>query len=106
MNKNLIGIRFGKLLVVSKGESILGDFGAASFYNPADREMSEALERLEVRAFGCLLEDLLDRCSVAEEDTERPNTFDSLRQLQKDCMQSVPMNRPLFSKICEVLTQI
>jgi hypothetical protein len=96
------------ILMNERGESILGDFGAASFYDPTDRIMGKALESLEVRAFGCLLEDLLDRCSVVSEagrtiNTFNRDTFKNLRQLQIDCMQQVPMNRPLFSAICELL---
>jgi hypothetical protein len=93
------------ILINEKGDSILGDFGAASFYDPADKEMGEALERLEVRAFGCLLEDLLNRCFVAKENSESLNTFNNLRQLQRDCMQPKPMQRPSFAQICKTLTQ-
>jgi glyoxylase-like metal-dependent hydrolase (beta-lactamase superfamily II) len=94
------------ILMNEKGESILGDFGAASFYDPTNRVMGTALELLEVRAFGCLLEDMLDRCSVvgetgADETSQTIDTFNTLRQLQIDCMQQVPINRPLFSAICE-----
>ncbi|MGB3136974.1 MAG: protein kinase, partial [Nodosilinea sp.] len=45
-------------LVNPSGDTRLTDFGAASFYDPADSASAPALERLEVRAFGCLLEDL------------------------------------------------
>lgn len=90
------------ILANEAGESILGDFGAASLYDPADvtpnGTLSEALQRLESRAFGCLMEDLLDRCS-----TQEGEAYKRLRQLQHSCMQPMPPQRPLFSAICETL---
>ena len=57
------------------GNTLLGDFGAASFYDPAGRQ-ADALQTLEVRAFGNLLEELLDRS-----DAVPP----ALRELQAAC---------------------
>ena len=89
------------ILVNQAGESLLGDFGAASFYKPHDRVMGQALERLEVRAFGCLLEDLLEHC-----DRDAPvhaPTINNLRRLQQDCMNQNPSMRPLFREIHDAL---
>lgn len=90
------------ILVDEVGESILGDFGAASFYDVDNDSLSKSLQQLESRAFGCLLEDLLDRCVVEDSAPSAP-CFDRLRQLQADCMQAMPGERPLFLKICESL---
>jgi hypothetical protein len=62
------------------GHTLLGDFGAASFYDP-DGPQADALQTLEVRAFGCLLEELLDRCAGVPA---------SLRALQAACLQGTP----------------
>ncbi|MRW85803.1 protein kinase [Pseudoduganella sp. FT26W] len=62
------------------GHTLLGDFGAASFYDPAGPQ-AVALQTLEVRAFGNLLEELLDRCD---------NAPPALRQLQAACQQGGP----------------
>ena len=94
------------ILINDAGHSILGDFGAASFYDPA--VVHQSLEKIEVRAFGCLLEDLLEYClahgdgmeSFSPEDTE---ALEMLRQLQNNCMQESPANRPLFSQIANTL---
>jgi len=88
------------ILVDETGESLLGDFGAACFFDPADRPFSQSLQVLEVRAFGCLLEDLLDRCHPESAQSE---AVDRLRQLQQDCMNPVPSMRPHFTEICDVL---
>jgi hypothetical protein len=71
------------------GHTLLGDFGAASFYDPAGPQAA-ALQTLEVRAFGNLLEQLLDRCDAAPP---------ALRQLQAACQQGGPR----FSAIKEQL---
>jgi hypothetical protein len=62
------------------GHTLLGDFGAASFYDPGGPQAA-ALQTLEVRAFGNLLEELLDRCDAAPA---------ALRELQEACQQGLP----------------
>nr|WP_315253312.1 leucine-rich repeat-containing protein kinase family protein [uncultured Duganella sp.] len=62
------------------GHALLGDFGAASFYHPAGAQ-AEALQTLEVRAFGNLLEELLDRSDRVPQP---------LRELQIACQQGTP----------------
>lgn len=95
------------ILVNETGESILSDFGAASFYNPTIPVMGPALERLEVRAFGCLLEDLLDRYASADgKEQADDEALMRLRQLQHDCMHPIPTMRPLFIAICNALDMI
>jgi hypothetical protein len=92
-----LGILHGDLyahntLVNNTGNCLLSDFGAASRYDRAG-EIAQALEQIEVRAFGCLLEDLLDRCSVTDK------FFENLRQLQQDCLNPIVDQRPLFKTI-------
>ena len=86
-------------LVNPEGDVRLSDFGAASFYNPAGSEAA-ALERLEVRAFGCLLEDLCDR-TPAPADQLLP-----LRQLQAACLQPEVLARPSFDDIVATLATV
>jgi hypothetical protein len=71
------------------GNTLLGDFGAASFYDPAGTQAA-ALQTLEVRAFGNLLEELLDRSDSAPA---------ALRELQAACQQG----QPRFNDIKEQL---
>jgi predicted unusual protein kinase regulating ubiquinone biosynthesis (AarF/ABC1/UbiB family) len=93
------------ILVNETGDSLLGDFGAASFYDKSDVVIEQALERLEVRAFGCLLEDMLDRCTLQEE-SEHSWAVESLRCLQQDCLNQVLSQRPRFIEIGERLTSV
>ncbi|HEY9879890.1 MAG TPA: leucine-rich repeat-containing protein kinase family protein [Leptolyngbyaceae cyanobacterium] len=98
------------ILVNEAGESLLGDFGAASFYDPNDSAVGQALERMEVRAFGCLLEDLLEHCSLKDQSAAaepgQKAAFDRLRDLQVACMHPNLALRPRFPEICATLTDL
>ncbi|ALI98397.1 leucine-rich repeat-containing protein kinase family protein [Rufibacter tibetensis] len=102
------GISHGDLyahntLVDETGHPLFGDFGAATVYDQANTTLATALERLEVRAFGCLLEDLLDHLTpeaMAQERAQR------LLQLKQVCMQPEVQNRPAFSFIVEQIESI
>ncbi|MDD5057711.1 MAG: protein kinase [Sideroxydans sp.] len=73
-----------------QGDCLLGDFGAASFL-PPDAQQAAALQRIEVRAFGCLLEELLARCDTTPAA--------GLWELQRRCAGAVVNERPLFPEI-------
>lgn len=83
------------------GQVLLGDFGAASFY-PADAGTRQGflLERIEVRALGCLLEELGERCTVAGE-----GVAGLLQTLSAACLAEVPAARPGFAEIERQLAQ-
>jgi serine/threonine protein kinase len=82
-----------------RGDCLLGDFGAASFIS--DERQALSLERIEVRAFGCLLEELLERCAAGQQAT-----IDMLWELQRRCTQQDVSARPLFSEIRGVLGEL
>ena len=88
------------ILNTPTGEALLGDFGAACFFDPEDLALATALERLEVRAFGCLLEELLEHCPEAD---EAPAASTALWNLQRRCVQAELAARPLFAEIVAVL---
>ncbi|WP_339467171.1 protein kinase [Pseudomonas lurida] len=73
------------------GDCLLGDFGAASFHATADTVQTRALQRIEVRAFGVLLGELLERV----ED----QVSDELVALQLSCCQPDVLARPGFDEI-------
>lgn len=83
-------------LTNAEGHSLLGDFGAASFY---DSSAGKARERLDVRAFGCLMDDLLSRCEKSAPMEE----IKKFRDLQETCMNPNVSERPLFSDISDAL---
>lgn len=92
------------ILVNAAGESILSDFGAASFYDPAGSGLEQNLELMEVRAFGYLLEDLLERYSSTQQDN--PMILNLLHQLKLDCLSPNRDRRSRFKAIYNVLGSI
>lgn len=86
------------ILINEQAHALLSDFGAATHYSTIDALENEAFERVEVRAFGCLLEDLLDRCVPADSMSHK-ETITNLRALQKECMSQSVEKRPLFREI-------
>ncbi|CAM6103685.1 unnamed protein product [Calypogeia fissa] len=100
------GISHGDLyahnvLIDETGHALLGDFGAATIYRKSDANL-EATERLEVLAFGHLVEDLLGLVDYKTIDKE--GVFvDTLKRLHCRCAQPVVKDRPSFVEICKVL---
>jgi hypothetical protein len=83
------------ILCNDQGDCLLGDFGAASFHTTADTPQTRALQRIEVRAFGILLGELLARIEPALAD----ETLERLRQLEMRCCQPDVLARPGFDEI-------
>ena len=88
------------ILHLADGTALLGDFGAASPVDRGDAAQALALERIEVRAFGCLLEELLLRCRPAVDAQDVLNT---LADLQQCCVDEAPEGRPRFAAIASAL---
>ncbi|EER60337.1 serine/threonine protein kinase [Acidovorax delafieldii 2AN] len=78
------------------GGALLGDFGAASFYQPGGKSGPAALQALEVRAFGCLLEEWIERCTPP---SEAMGDWAALDELKSRCLSPAPGSRPLFNEI-------
>ncbi len=83
-----------------QGQAVIGDFGAASFYCLEDAMTGIALERLEVRAFGCLLAELVERIDPVwlPEPIQR-----QLSGLVTACLGEIPAERPRFADIVRQL---
>lgn len=88
------------IMIDVDANAILGDFGGASYYESEDFELNDSLEKLEVRAFGCLIEELLE---LSKEDNEDLDIRDSLFELQKLCFNEIVKKRPLFEQILKKL---
>lgn len=82
------------ILVQENGNCLLGDFGAATFHPSVSA--GHALQRLETRAFGILLGELLERC---EPSGENPEVLEGLGQLQKNCIQPDCKRRPTLQEV-------
>ena len=79
----------------SAGAAVLSDFGAACAL-PEGRE-GDAWRRVEARAWGLLLGELLDRCAPDPVDVVK------LRELEWACVQALPSARPLMDEIVAML---
>lgn len=76
------------ILINEENHCYLGDFGASSFYE------NKNYEKIEVRAFGCLIDDLLTIC----EDKQNPY-FKTLTTTAQTCMQEDVKARPFFREL-------
>ncbi|MEG2911684.1 MAG: leucine-rich repeat-containing protein kinase family protein [Pseudomonas sp.] len=90
------------ILLNDQGDCLLGDFGAASFHSTTDSMETRALQRIEVRAFGVLLEELLARIDSGLSNERR----EVLEELARRCSQADVLGRPGFSEVIEVLQQL
>ena len=81
-----------------RGDALLGDFGAASFLPRDNAASSQALQRIESRAFGCLVEELAERCEPVDAATQA-----LLAQIRARCLDDDPAARPLFDEIVAAL---
>ena len=84
------------------GDALIGDFGAASFFAPDGSGESLALQRIETRAFACLLEELLQRCS----ELQASATQSALIDLRDACLQAPPAQRPTMNEVERVLATL
>lgn len=72
-------------------KTLLSDFGAAKKYD-IQAEQAVLLQKIEVKAFGFLLDDLINLCEVSA-------NLVFLRELREECLAKNVAQRPLFAKI-------
>jgi hypothetical protein len=89
-----------------EGGCFLGDFGAASFYPPQPSGGANLFEALEVRAFGCLLGELLERCVFEHCESELDGRVAALEALQMRCVVPVAASRPRFAELVAELAAL
>lgn len=82
------------------GYGYLGDFGAASFYDK-NGSFSTGIERLDVGAFGCFMEDVLTRTNYSDE-----NKFQKISSIMNSCLDEDHKKRPDFKGVLEVLQNL
>lgn len=78
----------------TEGRAVLSDFGAASLL--PEGEAGDAYRRIEVRAIGLLLGEVLDRCP-------EPTINSRLRALERDCTHIDATARPTMGEVLAVL---
>ncbi|HRF99817.1 MAG TPA: leucine-rich repeat-containing protein kinase family protein [Bacteroidia bacterium] len=85
------------LMIDDKANTLLGDFGAATLYD-LNSESATLHEKIDVRAYGCLLDDLLSY-SIETNCKE----LDVLRELRDLCFNDAVTERPIFKEIFQKL---
>ncbi len=101
-----LGVLHGDLyahntLIDHEAHTLFGDFGAASTYH-VHSSKAAALQRIEVRAFACLVDDLLQQ--LAPEDKPLPLAM-FLQNLVTQGMNEMVLQRPSFTEIYTALSQ-
>lgn len=86
------------ILVQKDGSCYLGDFGAACSYDNLLKD--DRLEKIEIRAFGILIDDVLQVSSLVDEEKEL------LNNLTTDCLNRTLESRPNFIEVLQLLHQI
>jgi hypothetical protein len=84
------------------GQARLGDFGAATRLPIDQRALRQNLLALEVRALGCLLEEL---GTAAQAQAAHPSV-QSLQALARACLSDQPRQRPTVMEVSEALQAI
>ena len=82
------------ILYDDEGHCLLGDFGAASFFPNA--QQGHALQRIEARAFGILLGELMSCCA---------ESLAQLQPLHAACIQPDVSARPTLREIAQALSR-
>ncbi|ABZ77576.1 serine/threonine protein kinase [Shewanella halifaxensis HAW-EB4] len=86
-------------------EILFGDFGAATNLSQLPLLQREAMEAIEVRALGCLIEDLAEHC--LQNPTEASQAIlAELLKLKQTCLQPNLGLRPRFKEIDALLQQM
>ena len=92
------------ILVDDDGKPSLGDFGASVFYG---RGGNSCYEKIEVRAFGFLLEELVLHHNSTEDSPSNAPVIPKLQDLAARCMTAGDLDtRPSFEEICKQLDSI
>lgn len=88
------------LMIDADANVLLGDFGAATLY---DLNSIDAIlhEQIDVRAFGCLIDDLLMHSNEIEEKAIKH--FSSLKEL---CFNEIVSERPTFKEIYQKIRSL
>jgi hypothetical protein len=100
------GIMHGDLYahntLVSPTDALLSDFGAACVYHNNPMLDARALERIEVRAYGILLRELLSHMADAS-DRQQTHTVRVLEGIATQCCLPSVESRPGFQEVRDLL---
>ena len=81
------------------GQAQLGDFGAATSLPVDQPQLSQSLQALEVRALGCLLEELGATVNAPDDLA----ATQGLQALARACLSEQPRQRPTVAEVAQAL---
>jgi hypothetical protein len=88
------------ILHTAHGDARLSDFGAASFFDVREAALAHDLEKIEVRALGCLLEELATHCDATPQEA---TPHQALAELAQQCLHNTHAQRPSLAQVCAAL---
>jgi hypothetical protein len=99
------GIMHGDLyahntLVNEHGKALLSDFGAATLYDTQNIELRSIIIKIEIRALGYLLDDLLQYANNTDAES-----YDTLERLRNRCLDLKHSERPSIEEIWMILNK-
>ena len=86
----------------TNGQALLSDFGAGTLLPVDQPGVNHALQALEVRAFGCLLEELVEHAQ--QRDGGYPRGLADPVALAQACLDDNPAHRPSMAEAARQLT--
>lgn len=90
------------ILIDQQTRSLMGDFGAASFYK-IDHSNAKRIQQIECRALGCLIDDLLRHPDPSDSENVIAT---ALREIADELMNENKDKRPLFEEVLLKLNAI
>lgn len=86
------------ILLDDSTHALLSDFGGAAFV-PQDGVLPSMAQKIEIRAFGILVEELLQHVDKADFSDADSYMLEKLSTLKTQCLSDRPTERPPMSKI-------
>ena len=84
-------------MINENDEIVFGDFGAATNLVTLSNYQQQQMQRIEVRAIGCLIDDLLSTCN------EQSAEVIHLQHIAKQCMNEDIAQRPTLKNLADCL---
>ncbi|MEH6449871.1 MAG: leucine-rich repeat-containing protein kinase family protein [Oleispira sp.] len=90
-------------MINDQASTLLGDFGAATNLASLPLMQRDAMAKIEVRALGCLLEDVLTQVDIEAADIHQQHNLKQISELAVNCMQPDLNKRPSFIELQQSL---
>lgn len=88
-------------MINKHADVLLGDFGASTNLSSLPSSQRSAMAAIEVRALGCLLDDLLSLESTKAKNENDTEILSRLKSLADNCLQADLASRPSFETMQE-----